>query len=249
MPRGDQVAVIVGGSSGIGRATAIEMSGRGAKVVCLARGRDRLEATVRELGSNATGIVCDATDPAAVGRAFTQIERDHGRIDALFNVLGVGRATEVEEATDDDIATVIGTNLLAPIYTTRAAIPLLRRAAGGDIVNISSEVTMDLFPLFTLYSTAKAGLEMFTKSMTKELKNHDIRVTLFIAGRTKTGFQLAMSPERAAQARAVWEADGCMQRVAGEKQMDAAWVAEAIVFAATRPRDQIIDVMRVRAAR
>lgn len=245
----ERVAVVVGASTGIGRATAEQLCQRGATVVCLARDADRLNAAVAELGPNAHGIPCDATDPVQVGAAFDQIAAEHGRVDVLFNVLGTGRATKIEDATDEDIATVVGTNLLAAIYTTRSAIPLLRAAGGGDIVNVSSEVTMDLFPMFTLYGTAKAGLEMFTKAMTKELKQDDIRVTLFISGRTKTNFQLPMSDERRAQARAAWDADGCMERVAGKKQMDPAWVAEAMIFATTRPRDQLIDVMRVRAAR
>jgi len=250
-----RIAVVVGASAGIGKATATELVRRGATVVALARGEERLEKAVTEIagtradgpGSEITGIPCDAADPAAVRDAFARIGERFGRIDMLFNVLGTARATRIADATDEEIATVIGTNLVAPVYTTRSAVPLLRAAGGGDIVNVSSEITLDLFPYLTLYGTAKAGLEMFTKAMTKELKPEGIRVTLFIAGRTRTEFAMPMSPERAAEARAAWDEDGCMRRVAGAAKMEPEWVAEAIVFAATRPRGQMIDVMQVRS--
>jgi NAD(P)-dependent dehydrogenase (short-subunit alcohol dehydrogenase family) len=242
-----RVAVIVGASAGIGKACAVELAARGATVVALARGAERLEKAVIEVGNRCTGLACDAADPDEVRRVFAEVAERFGRIDMLFNVLGTSRAARMAEATDEEIGVVVGTNLLAPLYTTRAAIPLLKASGGGDIVNVSSEITTDLFPYMALYGTAKAGLEMFSKAMTKELRPDGIRVTLFIAGRTRTEFAMPMTDERRAEARAAWDEDGCMRRVAGPTQMEPEWVAQSMVFAVTRPRGQMVDVMQVRS--
>ncbi|HVW41987.1 MAG TPA: SDR family oxidoreductase [Amycolatopsis sp.] len=242
-----KVAVVVGASSGIGEATMALLAEHETNVVGMARNADRLEKAVAAIGRNTCGVPCDATDPDQVRSAFRTVRERFGRVDMLFNVLGAARATTIADATDEDISTVIGTNLLAPVYTTRSAVPLLQAAGGGDIVNVSSEVTIDLFPYLTLYGTAKAGLEMFTKAMTKELKAAGIRVTLFVSGRTKTNFSMPMTPQRRAEAQAAWDADGCMRRVAGATQMRPEEVAESMVFAVTRPRGQMIDVVQVRS--
>src|SRR5207247_2531882 len=117
---------------------------------------------------------------------FEVIGARFGKLDALLNVAGVARIRRIEDATDDDIAYVFGINLLGPVYTTRAAIPLLRRAGGGDIVNVSSEITGDYLPAMVLYGASKTGLEGFSRMMTHELKQDGIRVSVFVAGSTAT---------------------------------------------------------------
>jgi len=242
-----KVAVVVGGSSGIGKAVAGLLADRGCDVFCLARNGQRLDHAVAELGNRVQGLACDASDPADVRRAFATVAAEFGRLDILLNVAGTASPTLIEDATDDDISRHLATNLLAPIYTTRAAIPLLKASGAGDIVNVSSEVTIDLFPLLTLYGTSKAGLEMFSRAMTKELRPHNIRVTLFICGQTDTAFGRDWSGDQVAAAVAAWSEDGAHLRVSGPNQMEAAAVAEAMVFAVSRPRSQMIDIMQVRS--
>jgi NAD(P)-dependent dehydrogenase (short-subunit alcohol dehydrogenase family) len=162
-----KVAIISGGSAGIGKAVAAKLAGEGAQVVLLARRRDRLEDAAADIGPAAIPVVADIGDPGSVRAAFDEVERRFGRVDALLNVAGAARARLIEETSDEDIAAVVGTNFLGPIYTTRAAIPLLRKAGGGDIVNVSSEITLDDMPLMTLYSSTKRALEAFTKTMTR----------------------------------------------------------------------------------
>ena len=95
--------------------------------------------------------------------AFAHDRRPLGKVDALLNVAGVARIRRIEDATDDDIAFVFGVNLLGPIYTTRAAIPLMRAAGAGDIVNVSSEITDDYMPRMVLYGASKGGLDTFSR--------------------------------------------------------------------------------------
>jgi NAD(P)-dependent dehydrogenase (short-subunit alcohol dehydrogenase family) len=243
-----KVVVVVGGSAGIGKATARCFAAAGATVVILARRQDRLDEAVAEIGSGAWGIATDAGDPNSVRAAFAQIEARHGHIDVLLNVAGVARVRRIEEASDEDIATVVGTNYLGPIYTTRAAIPLLRTAGGGDIVNVSSEITLDDMPLMTLYSSSKRALDGFTKSMTKELKVDGIRVALVIMGTVgPTEFADNFGPGDMERALPLWVEDGYMSRVAGaDRPMEASWVAESILHAVTRPRGMMVDVIHTR---
>jgi NAD(P)-dependent dehydrogenase (short-subunit alcohol dehydrogenase family) len=204
-----KVVVIAGASSGIGKATANLFAEEGAKVVMLARNKERLDGAAAEIGSNALPIQTDIGNPDSVRAASTQVDSEFGRLDALLNVAGAARVRLIEEASDEDIEAVVGTNFLGPIYTTRSAIPLLKRANGGDIINVSSEITLDDQPLMTLYSATKRGLDGFTKTMTKELKADKIRVTLLVAGATAdTGFIDNFSPEDIERVFPIWEEDG-----------------------------------------
>ncbi|MGD9701975.1 MAG: SDR family oxidoreductase [Acidimicrobiia bacterium] len=240
----DRVIVIVGASSGIGLATATLCASEGARVVMLARGRERLEAHAAELG--ATPVVCDVADPSSVRAAFGEIDERFGRVDALLNVAGVARIRRIEDATDEDIHHVIGVDLLGPIYTTRAAVPLMRRAGGGDIVNVSSEITGDYLPYMVLYGVAKGGLDTFSRMMVHELKDDNIRVCNYVSGSVATDFGVNFAPEEIGAAFPAWEASGYMTRVAGPGQ-DPAWMAEAFLFQLTRPAGQMVDVIHVRS--
>jgi len=243
---GRRVAV-AGASSGIGLAAARRLAAEGAEVAMLARRRDVLEAEATRIGDAAVPVVCDIADPASVRAAFSTVEERLGGLDALLNVAGVARLRRIEDASDDDIAYVFGINLLGPVYTTRAAIPLLRRAGGGDIVNVSSEITVDYcLPAMALYGASKAGLEGFSRMMTHELKEDGIRVSIFVAGSTETGFGVNFDPDEIAAVYPAWEASGYLTRVAGPG-MDPEWLADAFLFQLTRPRGQMIDVIHVRS--
>ncbi|MEJ7584841.1 MAG: SDR family oxidoreductase [Acidimicrobiales bacterium] len=218
----------------------------GAQVVLLARGEDRLRDAAATVGPAALPIACDVSDPESVRTAFAQIAARLPRLDALLNIAGVARIRTIEEASDDDIQHVVGVNLLGPIYTTRAAVPLLRRSGGGDIINVSSEITSDHLPYMVLYGTSKAGLEAFARMVAHELKADGIRVSTYVAGSTSTGFGSTFAPEDVARAYPAWEASGYLTRVAGAG-MDPEWMAEAFVFQLTRPPGQVVDVMHVRS--
>jgi len=244
-----KVVVVAGASSGIGRATAERFAAEGATVVMLARGRERLDEAVALVPGRASGIVCDIADPASVRSAFADVDARFGRVDVLLNVAGAARVCAIADASDEDIATVVGTNFLGPIYTTRSAIPLMR-ASGGDIVNISSEITLDDMPLMTLYSSTKRGLDGFTRTMTKEPRSEGVRVTLVVMGSVgATSFgESNFRPGDAERAYPVWAEDGYLTRVAAaEHPMEAAWVADTLVHAVTRPRGMMIDVIHTRA--
>jgi len=241
-----KVVVIAGGSTGIGRAAAEVFAHEGAELVLLARDRVRLEEAAAATGG--TAVPTDISNPDAVRAAFDLVERRYKRLDVLLNVAAVGRIRTIDEASDEDIAAVFGTNLLGPIYTTRAAIPLLRRAGGGDILNVSSESTMAYLPYMVLYTASKSGLDGFTRMAMHELKPHGIRMTLFVAGSTESPVSASKYTEaEAARARPAWHDSGYMQQVAGARRAPAEHVAGAMLFAVTRPREQMIDVIHSRS--
>lgn len=247
---GDQltgkVVVVAGASAGMGFAAARRCAEEGADVVMLARGQERLTLAANEVGAKAFPIVCDVTSPDSVRAAFAQIADRFGKVDALFNVAGVARIRRIEDATDDDIAFVFGVNLLGPIYTTRAAIPLMRAAGAGDIVNVSSEIVDDYMPQMVLYGASKGGLDTFTKMMVHELKADNIRMVRYTSGSVTTSFGDNFAPGEVEAVWPEWDASGYLVRVAGPG-MDPDWMADAMIFAITRPRGQMIDVIHVRS--
>jgi NAD(P)-dependent dehydrogenase (short-subunit alcohol dehydrogenase family) len=177
-----KVAVVTGASSGVGLGVAQRFIGEGAAVALLARGRERLENTASELGPAAVAFVTDVGDPTSVGESFAKIGDRFGKIDILVNNAAVYRPCRVELLSDLDIQQQIATNLAGPVYACRAAIPLLRAAGGGDIVNTSSESTLQPFPMLSMYVATKAALEAFALVMAQEVRDDDIRVTTVILG-------------------------------------------------------------------
>lgn len=242
----DKVAVVTGGSRGIGLATSKALVAQGARVVMLARGEERLREEAAAIGDSALPLVADVTSPDGVRQAFATIADRYGRIDVLVNNAGTARAKPLEECSDSDVMLQVGTNYLAPIWCTRAAIPLLKRAGGGDILNVSSESILDPYPLLTLYASSKAGLATFSEAMNRELRPDDIRVSLLIVGRTATEFNREWTEDEISRGYAVWEAEGFIKSDSEQTRMDAGDVADSIVYAVTRPRSQVLDVFRVR---
>jgi NADP-dependent 3-hydroxy acid dehydrogenase YdfG len=244
-----KVVVVSGASMGVGRATAQRFAQQGATVVLLARRKLLLDEIAESIGATAVPIVTDITSSAEVGAAFEQVAAQFGRVDVLINSAGASRIRLIEEASDEDIAVTVNTNLIAPIYTTRAAIPLLRAAGGGDIMNISSEITLDHLPMMTLYAATKRGLNGFTEAMSRELRRESIRVTLVILGAVgDTGIHENFTIGDIERARPIWEADGYLTRMSGTKMLTSAAVAEVLFDVLSRPRELMMDVVHVRPA-
>ena len=141
-----KVAAVTGATSGSGLAIAEHFAAEGTQTVLMARGEERLRALEAELGPSALGVVTDIGDPDSVRAAFAKITERFAKLDILINNVAVYTASNFEQLTDDVIDAQVRTNLLVAMYTCRAAIPLLRAAGGGDIVNTSSEATLEIFP-------------------------------------------------------------------------------------------------------
>ena len=247
-----KVAAVTGATAGTGLGIASRFAAEGAAVCLLAREPERLARVAGELGDGAVPVACDVGDPASVRAAFAEIGARFGKLDILVNNAAIYRPTPVEHLTDDDIHRQVATNLMGPIFTARAAIPLLRAAGGGDIVNTSSESTLHPFPLLSIYVATKAGLEAFGEVLAAELLTDDIRVTTVVqgtavgAGGGSTGWE--WDPDRTMEAITLWTERGLMQGAQGRlggQEVDA--VADVHLYIVTRPRTQKLDRVHVRS--
>jgi len=247
-----KVAAVTGASSGSGVGISKRLLEEGASVVMLARGKDRLEEVATGLGPNAVPMVTDVGDPDSVRAAFDAIEKRFDKLDILINNAAVYRPCAVEHLTDRDIQGQVATNFLGPVYTSRAAIPLMRKAGAGDIVNTSSESTLNPWPMLSMYVSTKAALEVFSRVLGDELRDDDIRVTTVVQG-TAAGAGMgspdwAWEPEHAMAAHALWNERGLIAGVLGRSTGQLVEeIGDVHVFIVTRPRTQKLDTVHCRS--
>jgi meso-butanediol dehydrogenase / (S,S)-butanediol dehydrogenase / diacetyl reductase len=175
-----RVIAITGAGLGLGRAVARLMAKEGDTLVLLGRTLSKVQALVDELGGKAMAVECDVASADSVRKAFAEIAAVHPKIDVLINNAAVYEPFTIAEATDEQLMTAIMTNYAGPLFTCRAAIPMMDR--GGHIINVSSESVENNFPMLSLYQSSKAALERFTHSLVGELEPSGIRVTTFRAG-------------------------------------------------------------------
>jgi len=189
-----KLALVTGGSRGIGRAIALELGRAGAEVVVGYRtGRDEAEAVAEEIGGRAVEAdVSDAESAAALVEAA-------GDVDVLVNNAGLTRDGLLVRMSDEDWRTVIDTNLSSVFYTCRAAARPMMRKRSGSIVNISSIVGVHGNWGQTNYAASKAGLIGFTKSLARELGSRGVRANVVAPGYVTTQLTEVL-PEEAKQA-------------------------------------------------
>lgn len=167
-----KVAVIIGASSGIGKATAVQFAENGAKVAIFARRMEKLEKVAEEIENNG-GVVlpveCDATNEASVKDAIEKVEKEFGRIDILFNNAGVAVRGSVEELTEEEWDLSMNTNVKSAFLSSKYVVPIMKKQKYGKIINTASinAVLYDRVPelLRHSYNTSKAALLGLTRAM------------------------------------------------------------------------------------
>jgi len=177
-----KVFLITGASKGMGRAFAGALAAQGARVALLARQPAPLEAAAAQIGSAALPLVCDVADPESIERAVATVLAQFGRVDGAISNAAITSLLKIESASHRAIQREIAVNLLGPIYLTRAVIPHLRAAGGGDLVFISSESVRMPYPFLTLYGASKGGVEVLAAGLRGELRAQGTRVTVLRSG-------------------------------------------------------------------
>ena len=173
-PLAQQVVVITGASSGIGRATAVRFGAAGASVVLAARNEVALQEAAREVehaGGIALVMPTDVAKWEQVERLATRAVDRFGRVDTWVNNASVSEYATVEQMTIEEIERIIQVNLLGMIYGVKAALPHLKRQRQGTIVNVSSVVGERAVPLQSVYVATKHGIKGFTESLRLELEH------------------------------------------------------------------------------
>jgi NAD(P)-dependent dehydrogenase (short-subunit alcohol dehydrogenase family) len=198
-----KIAVVTGGTKGIGRAVAESLLKAGANVFICARDKSALKRALEELSAlgRVDGEVCDVRSEAQVKMMFDEAARVFGGVDILINNAGVGVfGKTVDEISPDDFRWVLETNLFGVFYSCHHAIPLMRERGGGYIINISSLAGQNAHPKMAAYNASKFGLNGFTEAMMQEVRHDKIKVSLISPGSVNTEFGGGeASPENAWQ--------------------------------------------------
>ena len=189
-----KVAVVTGGSRGIGHAVARALLARGARVVIsgtnesgLAEAAGELRALARP-GEQVLHAVADVREYAAVERLMQTAAEGLGGLDILINNAGVGIFEPVADMPLDNWHAVIDTNLTGVFHCCRAALPHLRRRGGGWIINISSLAGKNPFAEGAAYCASKSGLNAFSEALMQEVRHDGVRVACVLPGSVQTGF-------------------------------------------------------------
>jgi NAD(P)-dependent dehydrogenase (short-subunit alcohol dehydrogenase family) len=184
-----QVVVVTGGGRGIGRATALEFASEGANIVVCGRRMDALEEAAdeaRRWGVEAAVLRCDvAVDEDLVNLVDRTIER-FGRIDVLVNNAGVVAGGRLDEISADDVARMVGVNVWGPIRLSQLALPHMRAAKSGTIVNISSMAGRMGMPYYATYCASKFAMRGFSEALRRELAPDGVHVVAVFPGGTAT---------------------------------------------------------------
>jgi NAD(P)-dependent dehydrogenase (short-subunit alcohol dehydrogenase family) len=185
-----QVAIVTGGSRGIGLATARALLAQGAKVAIGASTDDSLREAEADLnaGDRLLTIRGSVADEADATRLVAQTAERFGGVDILINNAGVGEFANVADLSTDQWTRVIGINLTGVFFCSRAAIPHMRTRGGGWIINVSSLAGQNPFAGGAAYSATKAGLDAFTHALMLEVRQENIRVSLIAPGSVNTHF-------------------------------------------------------------
>jgi 3-oxoacyl-[acyl-carrier protein] reductase len=185
-----RVAIVTGGSRGIGLATAAALLARGARVAVSGRSAEHLKAAEARLqaGDRLLSVQGNVAREADVERLVTETVAKFGGLDILINNAGVGRFANVADLSTEAWQAIFETNLTGVFFCSRAAIPHLKRRGGGWIISISSLAGGNPFAGGAAYCASKAGLNAFTESLMLEVRYDNIRVSTIAPGSVQTAF-------------------------------------------------------------
>jgi 2-hydroxycyclohexanecarboxyl-CoA dehydrogenase len=228
-----RIALVTGGVSGIGKATALEFARQGAKVIVADVNREGGAATVAE--ADAAGlaveyVLLDLADVASIDACAAGVLERHGRVDVLVNAAGWDRIQPFLENTSEFMDRVLAINLRGPIGLTQKLVPAMAAAGYGKIVNVASDAGRVGSLGETVYAGAKGGMIAFTKSLAREVARYRITVNCVCPGPTDTPL-FAVQPEKV---RVALEKAIPFKRIAQPQE-----IADAILFFASARSDYV----------
>ncbi len=179
-----KIAVITGGNSGIGLATAQRLANEGAHVFITGRRQSELDAAVKRIGKNVTAVQGDVANLADLDRLYAAIKQQKGRIDILFANAGLGDFAPLGSITEAHYDKTFDVNVKGVLFTVQKALPLL--VDGASVILNASIVSIKGMPAFSVYSATKAALRSFARSWTVDLKDRKIRVNVVSPGPIET---------------------------------------------------------------
>jgi len=180
----EKVALITGGNSGIGLATAKRFVREGAYVFITGRRQKELDTAIKEIGENVTAVQGDVSNLADLDRLFAQIKKEKGKLDIVFANAGLAKYAPLGKITEDFYDSIFNINVKGLLFTVQKALPLLRD--GGSIILNASIVASKGLSSNSVYSATKAAVRSFARTWTTDLKDRGIRVNAVSPGATDT---------------------------------------------------------------
>ncbi|OWV29967.1 SDR family NAD(P)-dependent oxidoreductase [Halomonas campaniensis] len=190
-----KIALITGGASGIGLASAQRLIDEGAFVFIVGRRQEALDNAAEALGSNARGIQADVTKPQDLDRVFDTVQKEKGRLDVLVANAGVGEFASLGEITEEHYDYIFDINVKGTLFTVQKALPLMTN--GGSIILTGSTVGSMGTPAMSIYSASKAAVRNLVRSWAYDLRGTGIRVNVMSPGPTKTDKLIELLPSDA----------------------------------------------------
>jgi NAD(P)-dependent dehydrogenase (short-subunit alcohol dehydrogenase family) len=222
-----KIAVITGGNSGLGLATAERFVAEGAYVFITGRRQDQLDAAVRAIGGNVFGVQGDVSELDDLDRLFAIVREKKGRVDVLFANAGLGEFAPLGQITEAHFDKTFDVNVKGTVFTVQKALPLM--SAGASIVINGSMVSIKGLPAFGVYAASKAALRSFARTWSVDLKERRIRVNVVSPGTVVTpAYKTFMTDEQLAAFTAQAAAATPLGRVGTPDE-----IARAVVFLAS----------------
>jgi len=179
-----KIALVTGGNSGIGLATARQFVNEGAYVFITGRREPELAAAVNEIGTNVTAVQGDVSNLGDLDRLFAQVRREKGKLDVVFANAGVAKYAALGTITEEFFDSIFDINVKGVLFTVQKALPLL--SDGASIILNASVVGSKGFASNSVYSATKAAVRSFARTLTTDLKDRRIRVNAVSPGATDT---------------------------------------------------------------
>jgi NAD(P)-dependent dehydrogenase (short-subunit alcohol dehydrogenase family) len=179
-----KIALMTGGNSGIGLATAKQFVNEGAYVFITGRREPELAAAVKEIGRDVTGVQGDVSNLGDLDRLFAQIKREKGKLDIVFANAGVAKFAPLGTITEEHYDSIFDINVKGLLFTVQKALPLL--PDGASIILNASTVASKGLPAYSVYSATKAAVRSFARTWTTDLRDRRIRVNAVSPGTTDT---------------------------------------------------------------
>lgn len=229
-----KVAIVTGGSRGIGRAISAALAEEGAAVVLAARSaRTLAEAAelIRKAGGRAEAVVTELVDEESIRNLVRVTKEKFGRLDILINNAGVTHSARLEETRTEDLDRCWAINARAPFILCREALGLLRQAEAGCIVNISSVVGVKGYPLQSAYTASKHAVRGMSIALAEELRGTNIRVHVICPGGVDTGMVGNVRPD-----------------IKKEDLIGPEEIAELVLYLVTHRGNAVVDELHIRRA-
>ena len=224
-----KIAVVTGGSSGIGLATAKRFAAEGAQVLITGRRRAELDAAVAEIGRSATGVQADVSRLPDLDLLFQKVKAEAGRIDVLFVNAGGGSMLPLGQITEQQYADIFDRNVKGVLFTVQKALPLIQD--GASIILTCSTAGIEGTAAFSVYAASKAAVRSFARNWILDLKGRSIRVNTLSPGATRTPGLVELAGPDAAQQQGLL--DYLASRIPMGRVGEPEEIAKAAVFLAS----------------